>query len=294
MLTSVLTLAAIVLAVRAVIWLVHHFLGWLGRGPKLPHAERGEALDDGIAVEEGEERTLAARRQWRQLALAHVEAREYYLDHMKLTWYQGTIIFVVGAVAGLVLEEFWMYVTRGLTQSRVGVVWGPFSPLYGFGAVFLTIASYNLRRRHAAWWQVFLISVTVGGALEQFTGWSMEALFKAQSWSYLHLPDHITQWVAWRFLALWGLLGLVWTYLVMPEVLFLIGMPTTQRQAAFITILSVYLTADLLMTVACFQRRTDRDAGLPAANGFERWIDDHYTDEFMSERFQNLVIGEQL
>ena len=70
---------------------------------------------------------------------------------------------------------------------------------------------------------MFLVSALLGGVLEQLTGWAMSELFDAESWTYLHLPDHITQWVAWRFVAMWGLLGLVWSRAVMPRLLYQIG-----------------------------------------------------------------------
>lgn len=185
-----------------------------------------------------------------------------------------------------------MLATSGLTQSRPGLVWGPFSPLYGFGAVFLTILSFFLRRRNAKGWQVFLASAVVGGALEQLAGWSMSTLFDAESWTYLHLPDHISQWVAWRFLLIWGLLGLVWCRAVTPRLLYQIGMPTTRRQAVFVTLVALYLVADVTMTLVCFDRKTERDAGIPPANAFEEWVDTNYSDEFIAGRFQNLKIGE--
>ena len=185
-----------------------------------------------------------------------------------------------------------MLVSAGLTESRVGLVWGPFSPLYGFGALLLTWLSFHLRRRGAAGWQVFLVSALVGGVLEQLAGWTMSAVFDAESWTYLHLPDHITQWVAWRFLAMWGLLGLVWCRAVMPRLLYQIGMPTTRRQAVFVTLVAVYLVADVAMTLVCFNRKVARDAGVPPANAFEEWVDTNYSDEFISSRFQNLKMGD--
>ena len=184
-----------------------------------------------------------------------------------------------------------MLVSAGLTESRVGLVWGPFSPLYGLGAVLLTWLSFFLRSRGAAGWQVFLVSAVVGGVLEQFAGWSMSTFFDAESWTYLHLPDHITQWVAWRFLAAWGVLGLVWCRAVMPRLLYQIGMPTTRRQAVFVTLVAVYLMADVAMTLACFDRKAERDAGEPPSNAFEQWVDTNYNDEFISSRFENLKIG---
>ena len=214
------------------------------------------------------------------------------LDHLHLGWYQIVILFFLGSMAGLLIEEVWMLATAGLTENRVGLVWGPFSPLYGLGAVLLTLLSFFLRSRGARAWQVFLVSALVGGVLEQLTGWSMSTFFDAESWTYLHLPDHITQWVAWRFLAFWGLLGLTWSRAVMPRLLYTIGMPTTRRQAVFVTLVAVYLVADIAMTLVCFDRKTERDAGIPPANAFEQWVDTNYSDEFIAARFENLKIGD--
>ena len=217
--------------------------------------------------------------------------RESYLDAMHMGWYQVVILFVVGSMAGLLLEEIWMLITAGLTESRVGLVWGPFSPLYGAGAVLLTLISYQLRRRHAPNVVGFCISAVVGGLLEEITGWGMLTFFHMQSWTYAFLPDHITEFVAWRFLFFWGLLGLIWCRFVMPRALYHIGEPTSKRQAIFITLISLYLVADIGMTVACFMRATARDVGIPPQNTFEQWVDMHYSNEFISARFQNLSTG---
>lgn len=220
------------------------------------------------------------------------EAREEYLSGLRLSWYHVVIIFLVASVLGLLLEETWMLLTAGLRESRVGLVWGPFSPIYGVGAVLLTLLCWGLRTRHVDDYVVFLASMVVGGVLEQLAGWSMQTFLNASSWSYLHLPDHITQWVAWRFLIFWGLLGLVWYKVIMPELLFRLGSPTTARQVTLVALLAVYLAADIFMTGACFTRKAERDAGIPPENGFEVWVDENYTDEFIASTFQNLVIGE--
>lgn len=276
---------------------VVYFWEWLSRGRKLGDEEvelAEEALEES---EDALERELA--RASRQRGLGRVFARwrasgaavDEYLDHLQLGWYQVIFIFFVGSMAGLLIEEAFMLLTAGLTESRVGLVWGPFSPLYGVGAVLLTVLCFGMRRRGARAWQVFLVSALVGGVLEQLTGWAMSELFDAESWTYLHLPDHITQWVAWRFVAMWGLLGLVWLRAVMPRLLYQIGMPVARRQVVFVALVAVYLVADIAMTLVCFERKTERDAGVPPANAFERWVDTNYSDEFISARFQNLKIG---
>ena len=208
---------------------------------------------------------------------------------MHLGWYQVVILFIVGCMAGLLIEEIWMLITAGLTESRVGLIWGPFSPLYGTGAVFLTVICYQLHKHHANSLVILLVSVVVGGTLEQLTGWGMQEIFHSESWTYAHLPDAITQWVAWRFLGFWGILGLIWCRVIMPRALYKIGEPTSKRQAIFVTLLTVYLVADITMTVACLARKAQRDAGIPPTNAFEMWVDNHYDDSFVSARFQNMT-----
>ena len=297
MFLSLIFVAFLFAVIQGFVRVVVFFWEWLSRGDRLGE-EQVELAES--ALEESEdvlERELARAERERGLGRlfarwhASNEAIDEYLDHLRLGWYQAVIIFFLGSMAGLLIEEVWMLVSAGLTESRVGLVWGPFSPLYGLGAVLLTWLSFFLRSRGAAGWQVFLVSAVVGGVLEQFAGWSMSTFFDAESWTYLHLPDHITQWVAWRFLVAWGVLGLVWCRAVMPRLLYQIGMPTTRRQAVFVTLVAVYLVADVAMTLACFDRKAERDAGEPPSNAFEQWVDTNYNDEFISSRFENLKIG---
>lgn len=299
MFLSLIFVAFLFAVVQGFVRVVVFFWEWLSAGDKL--GAEDVALAE-TALEESEdvlERELARASRERGLGRlfarwrASNEAIDEYLDHLHLGWYQIVIIFFVGCMAGLLIEEVWMLATSGLTESRVGLVWGPFSPLYGFGAALLTILSFALRRAHARAWQVFLASAVVGGVLEQLAGWSMSALFDAESWTYLHLPDHITQWVAWRFLVMWGVLGLVWCRSVMPRLLYQIGMPTARRQVIFVALVATYLVADIAMTLVCFDRKAERDAGVPPSNPFEEWVDTNYSDEFIAGRFQNLKIGDQ-
>ena len=298
MFLSLIFVAFLFAVIQGFVRVVVFFWGWLSHGDRLgeEHVELAES-----ALEESEdvlERELAHAERERGLGRlfarwhASNEAIDEYLDHLRLGWYQIVIIFFLGSMAGLLIEEIWMLLSAGLAENRVGLVWGPFSPLYGLGAVALTVLSFFLRSRGASGWQVFLVSVLVGGVLEQLAGWSMSTFFDAESWTYLHLPDHITQWVAWRFLLAWGLLGLVWCRAVMPRLLYQIGMPTTRRQAVFVTLVAVYLVADVAMTLVCFNRKAERDAGEPPSNAFEQWVDTNYSDEFIAGRFQNLKIGE--
>lgn len=308
MLLSIISLVITVLVIVFIVWLIAAFWAWLGRGKRLKGVCEKDLVSDGVksTVEELEALRAAQKlghnqqgpvlrlsaKQLREVGKAEAKIRNSFLDHLKIGWYQIVMIFFIGSVLGLLLEEVWMFISAGVTESRVGLVWGPFSPLYGVGAVLLTLITFQLRKMHAKGWMVFLVSMVVGGLLEQITGWAMETFFGAVSWDYIAggVPGAITKWVAIPFLFFWGALGYIWYKFIMPNLLWGLGVPTTKRKVVFVSLLSVYLIFDIFMTIMCFDRRAARDAGIPPANGFEEWVDENFNNAFMSERFQNMVI----
>ena len=306
MFLTFLSMLIIYLVIRG-IWLgISHFWAWLGRGKRLHNAVDAGKLSPevGIVVANADEARLLkqmhevdrrpekiirlSREQRLEVMRAQVAEREEFLDNLRITWYQVVMIFFISSILGLILEEIWMYITAGLTESRVGLVWGPYSPLYGVGALLLTFICFWLREKHAAWWVIFLVSMAVGGGLEQIVGWGMETFMGAVSWDYTGVPGCITKWVAVPFLVFWGILGLVWAKVIMPELLFRIGVATTRRQVLFVGLLGAYLAADIFMTLALFDRIHERELGIPAENAFEQYIDDNYSQEFVEQRFENM------
>ena len=294
-----LIILLVFLAARFGLWLgqLQHNRHASGKNFKRALAEGrldGKVYDDAVWNEVdrfGRKRLKAkiSKQHRRTIREAKLAMREDFLDDITPGFYQYIIVFLIASVLGLLIETVWMLIMFGSFESRVGLVWGPFSPLYGFGAVALTLVLWNMRKR--PWWQVFIVSAVVGGLLEQLTGWGMEYFMDATSWSYLHLPDHITKWVAWRFLAMWGVLGLVWCRVIMPEMIYRIGEPTCARQTGVVAALTVFMALDMVMTVMCFYRADQRAAGIPPKNGFERYVDVHFDDSFIERKFENVSIG---
>lgn len=278
MFTTILGLLILMLVLLGIISIVRSLLAY-ARDKKLTQTAQH--------VRKHSEEQLASMRK------ARLKIRDDYLDNLRISWYQIVLIFVIGSVAGLLLEETWMYFTAHLTESRVGLVWGPFSPLYGFGATLLTIITFTMRKHDVKSLVVFLVALVMGGSLEQITGWGMEHLFHVSSWTYEYLPDHITKYIAWRFLFFWGLLGLIWFKYVMPNLLYTIGAPSTKRGAVFVGLLALYLGIDIFMTLAVFTRMEQRNQGIPASNDFDKYLDANYSDKWIENRFQNMVVETQ-
>lgn len=229
----------------------------------------------------GDRELRAARRAQRRAR------REAYLDGLdRVGLYQLVVIFIVASVGGLVLETLWVRVDMGVWQRRYGLIWGPFSPLYGVGAVLLTAALWKIRKQPL--WMVFAASMVLGSLLEQFAGSVMETGFNATSWTYEYYPDAITKYVSLRMSLIWGLLGCVWCRWAMPELLYIIGEPDKPVRTLATVVLVAFLVVDAAMTLYVAARKDARDQGIAPANAIECYIDEHYDDRFLQERFENL------
>lgn len=294
--TITVFIVALFLVARGIAFLIQRYLDLRGAGRSFKKLLLQGRIDAGVYADAvwsevnrfGHKKLRAkiSKEQQRVIRDARRQLRDDFLNDNRPGFYQYLIIFLVASVLGLILETIWMFVAYGVLESRVGLVWGPFSPLYGCGAVLLTVVLWRLRDQPT--WMIFLISAGLGGILEQLAGWSMETVMHAWSWSYLHFPDHITQWVAWRFLIVWGLLGVAWCKVIMPELLYRIGEPTSRRQAVVVSFLTVFIALDIAMTVACFWRAGKREEGVPPQNVFEEYVDRHFGDEFIKGKFENL------
>ena len=76
-----------------------------------------------------------------------------------LCFYKLFWIFLVGCVIGCLVEMLWCYLNEGFFESRQGLIYGPFSPVYGLGAVLFTLVMY--RFKHSSSFIIFLVSAVV-------------------------------------------------------------------------------------------------------------------------------------
>ena len=190
----------------------------------------------------------------------------------KLFW-----VLLAGSVFGVVWEHLVNLVCHGRFYGGIGLVWGPFNLVYGFGAVLFTLLLWPLRKRPPL--QLLLLGMAVGSGYEVACAVLQRRLCGAVSWSYegqfLALPGGATSLpVAFA----WGLLALFYTRSVYPRLSALIeripprvGRPLTWALAAF-------LALDAALSLAAVLRMQARAAALPAATGLGRLLDHWFPD----------------
>jgi uncharacterized membrane protein len=209
------------------------------------------------------------------------------LNFFNLFW-----IFVVVSILGDGLETLYHYfvVVPGEWQDRAGLLFGPFSPIYGVGAVLMTLFLNRLYNRNVA--VVFVMAAIIGGAFEVFVSYFMQYAFGAVAWDYtgqfLSIAGGRT--CGWA-MSMWGLLGVVWIKLLLPLLLRVVNMIPWNWRYAVTVVAVVLMLIDCVMTLQsldCWYERLSRD---PVSTPITRFYDKHFDNQYMANRFQSMTIN---
>ncbi len=177
-------------------------------------------------------------------------------------------LFVIGSFIGTILETIWAFCVDGHFEMRVGMVYGPFIPVYGGGACFLTAALYKLYKLNDT--LVFVISAFVGAGFEYFCSWLQEQMFGTVSWDYSDTPFNLDGRTNLMYALIWGFLGLVWVRYLYPWTAKLIEKIPKRAGAIITTFLIVFMAFNGFMSVTATARWTQRTAAVPATPSFEQ------------------------
>ena len=99
-------------------------------------------------------------------------------------------LFMIYSFMGWVYETMFCTIKGGKWENR-GFLYGPGCPIYGIGAVTISVIMQLTVGNGIALraWQVFLISVLGSAVLEYTTSWVLEKMFHAAWWDYSDWQD---------------------------------------------------------------------------------------------------------
>ena len=230
-------------------------------------------------------------RKWYALnppANAAIDLEETRQKHFAqgLGIYKILLIFAVGSFAGVIVEMLWCLATRGYIESRAGLVYGPFNPVYGAGAVLLTVFLYKYRNRGAVW--SFLGGFVVGSALEYFCSWAQETVFGSVSWDYSAMPLNLNGRICFTYSLFWGALGVLWIKDLYPRMAKWILKIPNKTGKPFTWAVTVFFIVNALISGLAVARWSERVAGNPTPNSFGAFLDERFPDERMERIFANM------
>lgn len=219
--------------------------------------------------------------------------------YIKLNFFNLFWVFFVCCILGLILEVIYhmAVVDPGVYQDRAGMLYGPFSPIYGFGAVLLTIALNRFYDKNFL--LIFVVSAVIGGTFEAAVSWWMQTSFGAIAWSYPFelmpgVPDPVAILYAGRtslpFACMWGALGVVWIKICLPRLLSLINLIPWKMRYSLTTITAALMILNGCLTLGALDCWFSRESGLAPTSPVEQFFADHYDNEYMADRFQSMTI----
>lgn len=161
--------------------------------------------------------------------------------------YQLLWLFFIYSVAGWVTEVFLKFLEYKRFINR-GFLIGPYCPIYGAGAVIVTVGGKFLSPVDRTWAMSFLIAFVLCGILEYLTSYILEKYFHARWWDYTERPMNLHGRVWIGNLILFGIGGVFILEDFNPRLLALAHRLEPRLFVAILIAVSILFVADAVMS----------------------------------------------
>lgn len=200
------------------------------------------------------------------------------------------LLFVVGSIFGTIYEEL-LTLTRNFIKTgkfsyekRRGLLYGPFNPVYGLGAVLLVsfVKANSLISK-------FLLSAIIGGMYEYLASFIQELFTKTLGWNYHENFLNLNGRTTIPFVIFWGLLGLLLVEIIYPSFEFMIS----SLNISFINFITYFLLLiiipDIFITFSALIRSKRRRENKKAYTFIGKLCDKYYSDTRLLYYLPNLI-----
>lgn len=122
------------------------------------------------------------------------------------------VYFLIYSFMGWILES----VLKTIVEKKFvnsGFLHGPFCPIYGIGAIIMYLGLGEFKGSPIL---VFTLGFLILSIWEYIVGWGLEKVFNTKYWDYSHNKFNIKGRVCLLNSLIWGILGVIFTYIVHP------------------------------------------------------------------------------
>lgn len=211
----------------------------------------------------------------------YVFARGVCFD--KLVW-----VFLICALLGDGIETIFCRITAGVWMSRSSVIYGPFSIVWGIGAVLLTVVLQRLAGKEDRY--VFFAGCILGGVYEYLCSVFTEIFLGTIFWDYSKMPFNIGGRTNLLYCVFWGILSVGWVKICYPRISNWIEKIPPLGGKIATWILLVLMVCNGLISAAAMIRYVERKNGVAAENSVEDFLDDKYPDSLVEWVWPNMKV----
>ncbi len=209
-----------------------------------------------------------------------MEKKKMLKECMILFW-----IFMLGSVIGYLYEMLVVLVQKGYFESRQGLIYGPFTPVYGIGAVIYYFVLNKINVANKA--KVFLITAVLGGTTEYICSFVQEKAFGTISWDYSYLKFNLHGRTSLLHCTYWGIAGILYVIYV-DSFIERLKEKIAQKGLQIMTgILAIGMVWNIQISCLAAERQEERRNQIPPENDFDVWLDESYPDERLDRIFAN-------
>ncbi len=130
-----------------------------------------------------------------------MEKQKEKISFKQILWY-----FIIFSIVGLIIETIFCYVTTGVIESRKGLIWGPFCPVYGVGATLLILLLNPYQDKLI---KLFVMGSILGNAIEYLLSFILEAYYGTRFWDYSYLKWNLNGRICILYSIYWGILSVI-------------------------------------------------------------------------------------
>lgn len=207
---------------------------------------------------------------------------------IKLFWF-----FIIASIIGCVVETVVCIVQKGHFEIRQGVIYGPFIPVYGAGAVLfyiivpiITGATAN-NTKEISNIKIFIYTMILGGVTEYLFSYGQECLFGTISWDYSSIPFNINGRTSLLHCIYWGIGGILFIKLLYPYIENLTNKINMKRLTLATTCLAIFMIYNISISMLAGQRQMERVQNISAKSRLDFYLDEKYPDKVMDAIFSN-------
>lgn len=199
----------------------------------------------------------------------------------KLIW-----LFVIAALLGDIIETLFCRATMGIWMSRSSLIYGPFSIVWGLGAVMFTAMLYRYKDKSDRY--LFVAGTILGGAYEYFCSVFTELVFGTVFWDYSHIPFNLAGRINLLYCFFWGIAAVAWMKLFYPHLSRLIERIPMKAGKILTVGVVVFMVLNVLISALALARYQQRQLN-PSAPGnvLSDFLDEHYPDARMEYIYPN-------
>lgn len=221
------------------------------RNNKKDNLELGYLLNDEL-LNINEIKDTNYPKEERTSSLLHID----YDKNYSLTSY--ILLFFTFSIIGWMWEVILHLVNNGVFVNR-GTMHGPWLPIYGWGGLTILILLKSFRKKP---YKLFFMSFLTCGIIEYSTAWYLETFKHLRYWNYNGYFLNIKGRVCLEGLILFGLGGMVFTYLLAPLLDNLFKKLTPKVTKIICIILITSYLVDFVYTIA-FKPNTGKGVSSP-------------------------------